>query len=102
MTAAPHMRVEVDVPSGLAQRGEIGNGGFGAWQDHKCSVAPNGVSRFDEGEFHAGFKPPRINVIKIGDARIGEYDDQATVALSATPADQEGEGVFRRQPAGSL
>ena len=45
VTAAAHMRLEVDVPSTFAQRCEIGNGGLGSRQDHQRGVAGDRLAR---------------------------------------------------------
>src|SRR5437588_7607394 len=45
MTAAAHMRLEVDIPSAFAQRCEIGNGSLGSRQDHERGVPGNGLAR---------------------------------------------------------
>src|ERR1700738_4127078 len=98
MAAATHMRLEIDVPSCFAQRGEVGDGGLGTRQHHQRGISGNGLSRSDEDNIDTGLKAQRIKIIKIRDAGIGEHDDQAAAAIAARGGSRNSERIFRGQP----
>src|SRR6202040_111594 len=48
MTAATGVRLDVDVPTLCAQKGEIADGGFAAGQNDDVGIGRNGFTRSDE------------------------------------------------------
>ena len=104
VAAAPAMSFDVDVPAGLAQRGEVGDGRLGAGQDDEVGVVPgSGSPGRRKIEFHAGLERERVEVVEVGDARIGEHGDERLAAgRRLSSATVEGERVLGGQAAGVL
>ena len=75
VTAAPHMGGEIDVPAGITKGGEVGDGGFRAWKDDEVGVAWHRLANAKELQIDAWLQPQRIEIVEIGDARIGQHDD---------------------------
>ncbi len=82
LPAAPHMRLQVDVPAVRAQGGEIGDGRLRARQDHQRRVAGDRLARPHEHQVDPRLQPQRIEVVEVGDARIGKHDDLHAAAAS--------------------
>ena len=74
------MRLQVDVPAGRAQGREVGDGRLRARQDDQRGVAGDRLAGPEEDEIDALFQPQRIEVVEVGDARIGEHDDLHALA----------------------
>ena len=73
--AAPQMGPEVDVPAEFPERGEIGDGRLRARQDDQRGVARHRLVRPEKDEIDTGIEAQRIEIVEIGDTRIGQHDD---------------------------
>ena len=99
VAAAARMRLDVDVPTLLAQEREVADGRFRARQDDDIGVARDRLSGTDELEPHARLHAERIEIVEIRDARQHRHDDLERGGFRCARS-LEVDGVLGRQPCG--
>ncbi len=96
--AAPRVCLEVDLPAAAAQRVEVGDGGFRARQNDEIGIGGNGLAEREKFDLDIRLQAQRIEVVEVGDARIGEHDDAHACRWRLFAHRLERQRVLGRQP----
>ena len=72
-TAAPKMRLDVDIPTLSAELRQIGACRFGARQQHQIGIARQRPTGLDNHQIDIGLGAQRIEIVEIGDPREARH-----------------------------
>ena len=90
------MGFEINVKARGTEIGEIGNGRFGAGQQHNFGIAGQSLARFDHDYPHVRLGQQRVEIIKIGDAGQNWHGNRQP-AVAGRARNGQRHGIFGRQ-----
>ncbi len=101
MPATAQVRAQIGLPAGGTQSREIGDGRLRARQDDERGITGDRFAGAHEHHVDLRLLPQRIEVVEVGDTRIGQHGN-ANCAAGGADVVRQAEGIFGRQPVGVL
>ena len=95
--AAAHMRGDVDVEAGVAQRVQARDGRLRARQDHEIDVARQRRAGMNADQIDIGLRLQRIEIVEIGDLRQDRHGDLQLGAFAPFRRMVERQRILGRQ-----